>query len=211
MKWYAVARGRTTGIFATWEKTRKQVEGFPGAVFKAFPTRREAERFLEDFAAQQDMSREDAVIIYTDGSYARNRAGFGVVVIRDDIVEAYHGRVPIDEPTNQKAELYAVYVALQVVPDEDLIIYSDSEYTINSLSKWIHGWLKKRGEGVKNWFLIRACYEAMQGRKVTFHHVYGHRGNHLNELADQLAKKGRLTDSPGARKNVYKINAIASC
>ncbi len=43
-KWYVVWRGRKQGLFPTWEEVRPLVQGFPGARYKAFPTREEAER-----------------------------------------------------------------------------------------------------------------------------------------------------------------------
>ena len=46
MKFYAVRRGRTTGVFDSWDACRKQVFKFPGAEYKAFPTREEAVSFL---------------------------------------------------------------------------------------------------------------------------------------------------------------------
>lgn len=46
MKYYAVAKGRKTGIFTTWDDCQDQVKGFSGAVFKSFCTEKEAKRFL---------------------------------------------------------------------------------------------------------------------------------------------------------------------
>lgn len=39
---YAVWRGRKTGIFDSWEECKAQVVGFEGAQYKGFPTREEA-------------------------------------------------------------------------------------------------------------------------------------------------------------------------
>ena len=47
-KWYAVAKGRNPGIYATWDEAEEQVNNFSGAVFKAFPTEEEAKEFLEE-------------------------------------------------------------------------------------------------------------------------------------------------------------------
>ena len=35
-KYYAVKKGKTTGIFQTWEECRASVEGFSGAEYKGF-------------------------------------------------------------------------------------------------------------------------------------------------------------------------------
>jgi len=40
---YTVWSGRQIGVFASWDECRQQVEGFPGAKYKGFPTRESAE------------------------------------------------------------------------------------------------------------------------------------------------------------------------
>src|SRR4051794_5583625 len=45
-KFYVVWRGRRTGIFKTWDEASAQVNGFPGAQYKAFNTSTEAESAL---------------------------------------------------------------------------------------------------------------------------------------------------------------------
>jgi ribonuclease HI len=47
MKWYAVAHGRQTGIFETWSEAEANVKAFPGARFKSFSSRRDAEEWLD--------------------------------------------------------------------------------------------------------------------------------------------------------------------
>lgn len=42
-KFYTVWAGRQIGVFSSWDECRLQVEGFPGAKFKGFPTRESAE------------------------------------------------------------------------------------------------------------------------------------------------------------------------
>lgn len=45
-KFYGVVVGRTPGIYETWEETQRQISSFPGAVFKGFPTKEEAEIYI---------------------------------------------------------------------------------------------------------------------------------------------------------------------
>ncbi|KAH7127411.1 hypothetical protein EDB81DRAFT_141525 [Dactylonectria macrodidyma] len=52
MKFYAVAVGRETGIFETWDKTSLLVTGFKGAIHKAFSTREAALEFLQLHGSQ---------------------------------------------------------------------------------------------------------------------------------------------------------------
>ncbi|CAG9314129.1 unnamed protein product [Blepharisma stoltei] len=46
MKFYAVRKGRKTGIFREWEDCEASVKGFSGARYKKFATEEEANRFL---------------------------------------------------------------------------------------------------------------------------------------------------------------------
>ena len=45
---YAVRKGKTTGIFETWDECQEQVKGFAGASFKSFDSRAEAEEWLSE-------------------------------------------------------------------------------------------------------------------------------------------------------------------
>ena len=47
-KYYAVKKGRCPGIYGTWDEAKKQVDGFPGAVYKSFPELSEAREFLKE-------------------------------------------------------------------------------------------------------------------------------------------------------------------
>lgn len=47
-KFYAVAVGVTPGVYETWAECEAQTKGFTGCRFKAFPTREEAERFIQN-------------------------------------------------------------------------------------------------------------------------------------------------------------------
>eukprot|EP00854_Cymbomonas_tetramitiformis_P003662 gene3662-4597_t len=52
-KCYAVARGARVGIFSTWNEASQYVTGYPGAVHKSFPSREQADRWLETFLETQ--------------------------------------------------------------------------------------------------------------------------------------------------------------
>lgn len=44
---YAVRVGRHPGVYESWEQCKAETTGFPGAVFKKFPSRQEAELFRQ--------------------------------------------------------------------------------------------------------------------------------------------------------------------
>ena len=96
--------------------------------------------------------------------------------------------------TNNMGELTGVLDLLQQTAhlDDDLLVYCDSTYVINSVTKWMPGWKRRgwrKGDGkpVLNVELMKALDAAMAGRRVRFEWVKGHAGHPLNEEADRLA------------------------
>lgn len=96
--------------------------------------------------------------------------------------------------TNNMGELMGVLDLLEQTAhlEEDLLVYCDSLYVINSVTKWMpgwkrKGWRKKDGQPVLNVELMRRIDALLQGRRVRFEWVKGHAGHPLNEAADRLA------------------------
>ncbi|MFJ6416029.1 RNase H family protein [Paeniglutamicibacter sp. NPDC091659] len=98
--------------------------------------------------------------------------------------------------TNNMGELMAVldlFRSTAHLPDEELHILCDSQYVINSVTKWMPGWKKKGwkksdGKPVLNLDLLKDIDAAIKGRKYTFEWVKGHAGHELNEAADDRAR-----------------------
>lgn len=98
--------------------------------------------------------------------------------------------------TNNMGELMAVldlFRSTAHLPDEELHILCDSQYVINSVTKWMPGWKKKGwkksdGKPVLNLDLLKDIDAAIKGRKYTFEWVKGHAGHELNEAADVRAR-----------------------
>ncbi|AUZ36503.1 DUF4440 domain-containing protein [Arthrobacter sp. PGP41] len=98
--------------------------------------------------------------------------------------------------TNNQGELMAVLDLLRAtahLPQEDLHILCDSQYVINSITKWMPGWKRKGwrkadGKPVLNVDLLKELDRELTGRKYTFEWVKGHAGHDLNEAADERAR-----------------------
>jgi ribonuclease HI len=98
--------------------------------------------------------------------------------------------------TNNMGELMAVldlFRATAHLPEEELHILCDSQYVINSVTKWMPGWKKKGwkksdGKPVLNLELFKDIDAAIKGRKYRFEWVKGHAGHELNEAADDRAR-----------------------
>jgi ribonuclease HI len=74
-----------------------------------------------------------------------------------------------------------------------VVLYSDSKYVVNGMSKgWAErwqarGWKLSNGEDVKNADLWQQLVALCQQHDVEFRWVRGHSGNPDNERCDQLA------------------------
>ncbi|MFV0451328.1 MAG: RNase H family protein [Propioniciclava sp.] len=97
--------------------------------------------------------------------------------------------------TNNMGELMAVLDLLEqtAAAEDDLLIYCDSQYVINAVTKWMPGWKRKGwkkadGNPVLNVDLLKGIDAALVDRRVSFEWVKGHNGHDLNEAADARAR-----------------------
>ena len=213
-KYYAVKRGRKTGLFTVWADCAAQVQGFQGAVYKGFMTEAEARDWLSGGASMSNEgtprtgkksatpapaeSIDADYIIHTDGSCLRNPGGAGgwaavIETVATGEVREYSGGDP--ETTNNRMELTAALEAMNAVPEGTRVaLYTDSQYLKNAFTKfWLpawkkRGWKKADGEPVLNQDLWMQLDAAFAARRVQFHWVKGHAGNPRNERCDELAR-----------------------
>lgn len=225
-KIYAVKKGRETGIFTLpWKDVKVHIDGYHGAVYKGFKSIEDATLWMNEphrsyippdtSSSSSDKSGdgntvvsssessfsvidEGRLVFYTDGSCYNGMGGWAFIQVdmgKNEVVGEAYGHLP-SPSTNNQAELTAIMEVMMRFRNERLFIYSDSMYSINSLSKWLlgwkeRGWKKKDGKTPENLFLLQMIDELDLSR-VKFQHVYGHKGNVFNELVDQLANQGRL-------------------
>lgn len=72
MKYYAVKKGRTPGVYRTWDEAKKQVDGFSGAEYKSFSQITEATTYLNwNKETQPDVVNEDTL----DNAIAKIKRG----------------------------------------------------------------------------------------------------------------------------------------
>ena len=138
------------------------------------------------------MNSTQEIIAAADGSALGNPGPAGWAWYIDDDQWASGGWA---HGTNNMGELKAVldlFEATASRPEAKLRVYCDSQYVINSLTKWMPGWKKKGwkksdGKPVLNRDLLEALDQALTGRDYEFISVKGHAGHELNEKADSLA------------------------
>jgi ribonuclease HI len=140
--------------------------------------------------------------VFTDGSCTSNgrkgaKAGFAAW-FPDHPSWSSALRVPDDQDqTNNRAELSAIQLGVKTLEDRgeidcDLVIYSDSEYSINCLTSWLPGWMNRgwktaAGKDVLHQDLIKDITSRLSKFKShRFVHVKAHTGG-LDDLSKQNA------------------------
>lgn len=199
MKYYAVYRGKSGApkIFTNWDQCKQEVIGFKGAIYKSFPTEKEA----IDYIAINSGSKSDektniednstGVFIYVDGSFMIEKGNFsyGLVVVENNEVIYTDSGKGFDKEA----------VSLRNVSGEVLGAKKAVEYALNKGYKEIT--IAYDYQGVESWALgtwkrnnrITSEYhdfmqENMKKLRVKFKKIKGHSGDLYNDMADKLAK-----------------------
>jgi len=210
-KYYAVANGRTPGIYTTWfgpGGAEEQIRGYAGARYKGFPSLSEARQWLENPAVSQRRSRSEhtdaagdtgtvppgTIVIYTDGGCRGNPGpgGYGAIIIngkkRIELAQGFR------LTTNNRMELMACLVALAALEKPtDVVLHSDSSYVVNGIEKgWARkwrakDWMRTKKDPAENADLWARLLALCDRHRVRFVWVRGHAGNPGNERCDELA------------------------
>lgn len=149
--------------------------------------------------------------IYVDGSCSHNGqkgnfGGYGIVLtINNKIVKMYSkGKM---NTTNNEMELEGIHQAIKLArilnqnKKQEIIIYSDSAYCVNTINTWMYNWasnnwIKKTDKKApENLELIKNIYNLMQfERLIKVQKIKGHSGEVFNEKADQIARLATKTE-----------------
>lgn len=132
----------------------------------------------------------DKIEIFTDGACSGNpgKGGYGIVMRYGDKEKEYSKG--FRRTTNNRMELLAVIDALSKIKRYDIpvVVYSDSKYVIDSISKgWVFNWVKTGFKGKKNEDLWRRYLEQHSKFDIEWKWVKGHAGHPENERCDELA------------------------
>ncbi|EFR30962.1 viroplasmin family protein [Eremococcus coleocola] len=216
-KYYAVRKGRQPGIYRTWADCQKQTSGFPGAVFKSFPSQAEAEAFLQggissvapqphsaarknknklnqSIQNQIDQLRPGQAVVFVDGSFTnhdgRPRYGYGGLIFLPQ--QAPHQLCQGFSPDQ--------YIDARNVAGEIRGIMAAIDYLLDQAVTT--AFIYYDYQGIEAWATgawsakkpISQLYvnflQERQGRiNLHFCHVDSHTGVEYNEVVDRLAKK----------------------
>ena len=107
--------------------------------------------------------------------------------------------------SNNTTELQATIKGIEHVLEkgyEHTRLYTDSQYVVNGMTKWIYkwekvGWVNQEGRPIANkdlWLTGKALMERakLQGVSVELNWIKGHAGHFGNEMADQYASRGNV-------------------
>lgn len=202
-KIYAVRKGKTTGIFYSWDECSASVNGYPGAEYKSFTMKEEANAYLgNSFAAQIEEEKKDqkntapdrtesTLTAYVDGSFdpSIGKYAFGCILLTPDgkiIRESGNGQDPESLAIrNVAGEMLGAMYAVQWAINHgypSLTIYYDYE----GIAKWAQGDWKAKNKRTQQYA------EFMNGKRsyiqLSFQKVKAHSGDHYNEEVDKLAK-----------------------
>ena len=157
-KFYVVWKGRTPGVYATWEACKAQVDGQPAALYKSYPTQKEADAaYKKGPSALQDGQPKEARKPLNKAAAGRPIPGAMAVdaacnmqtgVMEYQGVEIEGKRLifhqgPFQGGTNNVGEYLGIVHALAYCKRHGLAIpiYSDSRTAL--------AWLKKKKHGSK--------------------------------------------------------------
>jgi ribonuclease HI len=155
-------------------------------------------RILYDIPLQSDL-------IYTDGSCFRcgrnPKAGIGVYFGRSEN-RNISARLPGPNQTSNRAELFAVLKALEVLHLDMILsqgmklvyILTDSKSVVDVLNRLYPTWTQVKLSDKDGFQRVRDMVMILQDNEidVQFKHIRGHSGILGNEIADILAKKGAM-------------------
>lgn len=214
-KYYAVRAGKTPGIYTSWDACKAMVHGYPGAVYKSFKTRAEAEAFLGESSggtkAYSEAAGEGqrtaaagllaektakaaglpAVYAFVDGSYnvATGVYGYGGFLIHGGEKEILQGAG--DEPEMASMRNVAGEVLGSMAAVERAVELGLPELTVYydymGIEMWANGsWKRNKAGTIAYHDYIASVRDQI---KLSFVKVKGHSGVEGNEEADRLAKE----------------------
>lgn len=196
-KVYAVRKGRTTGIFMSWDDCKAQVDGFAGAEYKSFADPAEAMAYLGlESAGSAEEKFPEGVRAYVDGSYDADSGRFscGIVIVDTD-AEGNSTTAEMNSAFDDEEAAKQRNVAGEVMGSRLAIEYCLSK-GIKSVEIYhdyegIGAWADRKWrannpltQGYRDFVA-----EARKNMEISFVKVKAHAGNKYNEMADRLAKE----------------------
>ena len=208
-RFYGVRKGFSTGIFTSYENVQRATQGYSGAEYRGFATRKEAEEYLGcpkikdvvdviEFLPEElnINSDKDTLIAYVDGSYSKqiNESiyGAGIVLLHPDNTKetfSLKGTQGI-ELHNVAGELSAAMYAMKKAKDKGYKKLN-LHYDYVGIENWLTGSWQTKNEYTKlyNQYYIQKIKPFLE---LEFTKIKSHSKDMYNDEADLLAKRALI-------------------
>ena len=205
-KYYAVKKGKITGVFQNWDDCKASVDGFPGADYKGFTTLQEAYEYVGESVPavekEEELPTDGTLLAYVDGSYddSLKKYAFGCVfILPNGMIYTEYGNGDDSQSLQHRnvtgemlGAMYAVKTAMMNGCHQ-----IELRYDYEGIEKWVTGAWRSKTELTQKY--AEAMQEWSKNIKIIFTKVPAHSNVKYNEVADQTAKKG-LTEGNGVPK-----------
>ena len=129
--------------------------------------------------------------------------GYGVILRYGEHEKELSGSEPAS--TSQRMELLAAIKGLEALHSPSKVhVFSDSQYLVQGISKWIHGWARngrlEDPDALANQDLWKQLDSLSRKHEITWEWVRGHAGHPFNERCDKLAKRAAQGGMPVAEE-----------
>ena len=200
----------------SWGECQKYVKGVKGAIYKSFEDIDEAKMFLQKgselLRKGKDKYDENCLHVYVDGSYnsASRKFSYGVVAVKDNIVEYIHGGSGKNAEGNNirqiAGELNAAIEGAKYALDnkhKKVVIFHDYEGICHHAT----GFWKRKDKSSQEY------YDKMndlmkKGIEIQFVQVKSHEEDLFNEMADTICKRELNIDNDRVLEKYLSKNII---
>lgn len=224
-KFYAVRKGLVPGVYDNWAECQANVNGYPGAEYKSFKTREEAEAFVAGkVPIVQEKPKEISGVLkpkelgfayaFVDGSFNSDTGdyGYGGFLHHDGKnypLKGLGSDAEMATMRNVAGEICGAMAAVRKAEElgiKELTLF----YDYQGIECWVTGaWKTKKTYTFEYAHFMRSNERAV---KIKFEHVKGHTGIYGNELADVMAKDAvgiKLTKNQRAMVDMMDLEAKA--
>ena len=204
-KFYAVRKGKVPGMYSSWDACKRMVDGYPGALYKSFKSKKEAEDFVaggasvaQSTAQTESVTETTTDYAFVDGSFniATGVYGFGGFLVAGEeryVLQGAGQEADMASMRNVAGEILGSMAAMRKALElglREITIY----YDCLGIGMWATGGWKRNKSGTI------AYYEYVQSIRdrlaIHFVKVKGHSGVEGNEEADRLAKEAVGINEP---------------
>ena len=204
-KFYAVRKGKVPGIYNSWDACKRMVDGYPGAIYKSFKSKKEAEDFVaggasvaQSTAQTESVTETTTDYAFVDGSFniATGVYGFGGFLVAGEeryVLQGAGQEADMASMRNVAGEILGSMAAMRKALElglREITIY----YDYLGIEMWATGGWKRNKSGTI------AYYEYVQSIRdrlaIHFVKVKGHSDNkdqysYWNNFVDRLAVEAK--------------------